>query len=132
MRHLLFFALGTAAALAAPLATAQPAGTAPVPAPYVITDARAVQAAESLFQAVQALSAKVTPCVERGTGTPVACMCRAPAELRQVQDRLRAVRSAYPEWERQVVNWTDPASRQGRAISVQNLVRHSSPACPAG
>lgn len=132
MPHLPFFALATVTALAAPLATAQPAATPQVPAPYVITDARAVHAAESLFQAVQALSAKVTPCVERGTGTPVACMCRSPAELKQVQDRLRAVRGAYPEWDRQVVNWTDPASRQGRAISVQSLVRHSSPACPAG
>jgi hypothetical protein len=102
----------------------------PVPAAYVIAEPRAVQAAESLFHEMQALSAKVTPCVERGAGTPARCICLFPGELRRVQARLRTVRSAYPEWEYQIVNWTDPASKQSRALSIQSLVRQSNPTCP--
>jgi hypothetical protein len=131
MRSISNVCLATLLALTAVGAYAQTAVPSPVPAPYVVTEARAVQAAESLFQDVQALGAKVTPCVNGSDGSPAACVCKFPAELKRVQDQLRSVRGAYPEWEKQVVNWTEPASKQSRAISVQALIRQSYPVCPA-
>lgn len=108
------------------------AGQSPVPAPYVLTDPKAVQTAEALFQDVQAIARQVTPCVERGAGTPAVCICRFPAELRRVQDSARAARARHPEWQNRVVNWTDPASRQSRAISLDSVLRQSQAKCPPG
>jgi hypothetical protein len=119
-------------ALAAFAATAE--AQAPTPAgasaPYVVTHPDAVRAAESLFQAVQALAAKVTPCVgSSGAGSAAACICKYRKELKLVQDRLRATRSAYPDWETRVVNWAEPTTKQSRAISIQSLVGQSNPTC---
>jgi hypothetical protein len=108
-------------------AAAQPAA----PAPFVITDAKAIEVAESLFRDIDAVSRRVTPCVESGAGTPITCVCRFPAELQRLRENLSRVRAQYPAWETQVVNWTDPVTKQGRAISLQAIAKHANPACPA-
>lgn len=111
-------------------ASASPAQT-PVPQPFVIQDPQAVQAAEALFQDVQALAKLVTPCVESRQGTATECVCRFQPQLERVRRTATSVQAQYPGWRNQVVNWTDPAGRQSRAISVEAVVRQSSPACPA-
>lgn len=126
LNRILVFALAASAATAG-AQVPTPTGAS---APYVVTEPNAVRAAESLFQAVQALAAKVTPCVGSGTSSATACICKYPSELKRVQDRLRTVRSTYPDWETRVVNWTDPVAKQSRAISIQSLVGQSRPTCP--
>lgn len=99
--------------------------------PFVVDEPKAVQAAESLFQDVQGLARLVTPCVDSGQGTPAQCACRFRAQLNQVQRSARSVEARYPGWRGKVVNWTDPASRQSRAISLEAVLRQSALECPA-
>jgi hypothetical protein len=106
---------------------AQPA----VPPPVVITEPTAVLAAEGLFQDVQALAALVTPCVQSGQGKPGDCICRFPKQLAQVQRSARWVLAQYPDWQNKLVNWNDPSSKQSRTISLDAVLRQSSPQCPA-
>ena len=100
------------------------------PRSFVVTEPKAVQAAEALFQDLQSLARLVTPCVESGKGTPVECVCRFPAELSRVQRSVRSVQAKYPDWHAKIVNWTDPATKQSRAISLESVARQSSPKCP--
>lgn len=95
----------------------------------VVTEPQAVQAAEMLFQEVQKVAKRVTPCVESRQGTPADCACRFPAELGQLQSAARRIQALYPAWEGKVVNWTDPVSKLSRAISLEAVLRQSSLKC---
>ena len=120
----LAFAAGLAAFGQA--AHSQPGGVQP----FVVTEPKAVQAAEALFQDVQALAKVVTPCVSTGKGTPVDCACRYPTQLSQVQRSAKELQSRFPDWQSKVVNWTEPVSKQSRAISLEAVLRQSSLRCP--
>ncbi len=99
--------------------------------PFVVTEAMAVQAAEALFQEVQSLTNLVTPCVASGKGTPIECACRFATQLGKVQRSARAIQSRFPDWQSKVINWTEPVSKQSRAISLEAVLRQSSLRCPA-
>jgi hypothetical protein len=116
---------------AAIAALAQGAWAQPyAPQPFVVTEPKAVQAAEALFQDVQSLAQLVGPCVAAATGTAVECVCRFPSELGRVQRSVRSVQAQYPDWNAKLVNWTDPGSKQSRAISLEAIARQSSTKCP--
>jgi hypothetical protein len=64
----------------------------PLVQPFVVTEPKAVQAAEMLCQEVQALAKLVTPCIDSGKGTPVECACRFPTQRGWVQRSAKAVK----------------------------------------
>ena len=99
--------------------------------PLVVTDSKAVRTAEALFQDVQALAGLVTPCVESGKGTPTECACRFQPQLSRIHRSARSVQAEYPQWRDKVVNWTDPATKLSRALSLEAVVRQSSLPCGA-
>ena len=66
------------------------------PASLVITDPPAVAVAETQYQDVQAMAARVGPCVASSAGTPQACECRHPQTLGRVRDALARAEAAQP------------------------------------
>ena len=124
---LLRFSFAAGLAAVGQTAHSQPAGLQP----FVVTEPMAVQAAEALFQEVQSLANLVTPCVSAGKGTPIECACRFATQLGKVQRSARAIQSRFPDWQSKVINWTEPVSKQSRAISLEAVLRQSSLRCPA-
>ena len=129
MRHCPALVLKIAVALALAAAGSVVRSESSAAQAFVITESQAVQAAEMLFQEVQEIGRRVTPCVESRQGTAVECACRFPAQLGQLQSTARSIQARYPAWQGKVVNWTDPATRQSRAISVEAVLRQSSLRC---
>lgn len=104
-----------------------------MPQPFIVTEPRAVAAAERLFVHLDQVGAVVRRCAEANPGAaPTLCLCRHQAELRGLEAAYTQTLASHPSWRDKVVNWTQPQTKLSRALSMSGLARQlrAVAACP--
>ena len=92
------------------------------PAPTItLTDAKAIEHAVALEQAIDKMSQKVSQCVAEKLAPPEKCFCRYPSELRTIGQKYKAAVKSYPEWKERVVFWTEKGGPMGHNLVIPSI-----------
>lgn len=99
-------------------------------AQLTLTEPAAVEVAESLSMAIDAVTARVRECVAIKASPPQLCFCRSPVEVRRLRAQYEAALVKFPIWKAKVLNWSPLDRKAYRTISMLGLAIQFQQECP--
>lgn len=96
-----------------------------------LEDPADIQDANTLNQAVDVMSQKVTACVENQEAPPDACFCRYADQLAQVKTIFDEVITKHPDWQGKVIFWwKDDTQSYSYNLAMDGLRQTFEVPCP--
>ncbi len=98
-------------------------------APVELTAPVEIAAAKALNDRIDRISAKVTPCVEKG-GDPNTCQCQNADDLAALKRAYEAAVASHPAWRGRVVFFRNADGCYSWHLSMPGIERALSSPCP--